>query len=182
MSAVWDANYKGVWHLPNGTSLSLLDSTSNANDLSNQGSATAAAGKINGAVALDGSSQFLNKTAALVTAAPLTIEAWVYPTNVSAANAIPVAIGDSGSYTGWYLNVASGVVSFNTAQSESYGASVGGSLSNNIWAHIAGGKRLGQLKICIHQWLSGNRGHDQFNPLSREPEPYERWKLGTWGY
>ncbi len=28
----WDTSYKGIWHLPNGSSLSALDSTSNANN------------------------------------------------------------------------------------------------------------------------------------------------------
>src|SRR5207253_1760619 len=31
-TAVWDANYKGVWHFTNGTTLSATDSTSNANN------------------------------------------------------------------------------------------------------------------------------------------------------
>src|SRR5206468_3593643 len=30
-TAVWDSNYKGVWHLPNGTTLTANDSTSNSN-------------------------------------------------------------------------------------------------------------------------------------------------------
>src|SRR5579863_4651657 len=30
--AVWDSNYAGVWHLPNGSTLSASDSTSNANN------------------------------------------------------------------------------------------------------------------------------------------------------
>src|SRR3989344_5835860 len=31
-TGTWDANFKGVWHLPNGTTLSATDSTSNANN------------------------------------------------------------------------------------------------------------------------------------------------------
>lgn len=30
VTGVWDSNFKGVWHLPNGTALTALDSTSNA--------------------------------------------------------------------------------------------------------------------------------------------------------
>jgi hypothetical protein len=39
-SGVWDSNYKGVWHLPNGTTLTANDSTSNINN----GTLTNAAG------------------------------------------------------------------------------------------------------------------------------------------
>ena len=51
----WDANFKGVWHLPNGTSLTANDSTSNANNFTTIGSgATATSGKS------DGAASFLN--------------------------------------------------------------------------------------------------------------------------
>src|SRR5262249_60924718 len=47
-SGVWDANYKGVWHLPNGSTLTAADSTANSNNgtITN---ATASAGQIDGA-------------------------------------------------------------------------------------------------------------------------------------
>lgn len=34
-AAVWDSSYKGVWHLPNGTTLTVGDSTGNGNHLTN---------------------------------------------------------------------------------------------------------------------------------------------------
>src|SRR4051812_9190938 len=46
--AVWNTNYKGVWHFPNGSTLSLADSTG-ASAATNIG-ATAAAGTLGGAV------------------------------------------------------------------------------------------------------------------------------------
>jgi hypothetical protein len=42
-TGVWDANYKGIWHLSNGTTLNASDSTTNANN-----------GTISGAVATAG--------------------------------------------------------------------------------------------------------------------------------
>src|ERR1035441_8666497 len=36
-SAVWDTNYKGVWHLPDGTTLNLNDSTVTGNNGINNG-------------------------------------------------------------------------------------------------------------------------------------------------
>jgi Concanavalin A-like lectin/glucanases superfamily len=45
----WDTYFKAVWHWPNGTTLSLADSTTNGNDGTNSG-ATAATGEIDGGV------------------------------------------------------------------------------------------------------------------------------------
>ena len=47
-TGVWDTNFKGVWHLPDGSTLSTSDSTSNTNNLTN-GSTAAGSGRIDGA-------------------------------------------------------------------------------------------------------------------------------------
>ena len=44
-TATWDSNYKSVWHLPNGSNLSLGDSTSNSLTLTNN-NVTATSGNI----------------------------------------------------------------------------------------------------------------------------------------
>jgi hypothetical protein len=78
---VWDANFLGVWHLGNGTSLSLSDSTTNANTLVNTGSVGATSGQINGAAGVfNGTSQGLSTTnnIDLTGANPLiTLQMWV---------------------------------------------------------------------------------------------------------
>ncbi len=86
--AVWDTNYFIVQHLPNGSTLTLNDSTSNANNLTNNGG-TAGAGKIDGCITLNGSSQFANKSSA--TGAPTgnaarTFSCWLNPSSISNAN------------------------------------------------------------------------------------------------
>lgn len=50
-TGVWDSNYKGVWHMPNGTTLTANDATSNANNGTIYG-ATAGTGQIDGGGAL----------------------------------------------------------------------------------------------------------------------------------
>lgn len=47
-NGVWDSNYLGVWHLPNGTTLSANDSTSNGHDGTLGSSTTPTAGQIDG--------------------------------------------------------------------------------------------------------------------------------------
>ena len=46
VGSVWDANFKGVWHLPNGTTLVGNDSTSNGNNAKGLNGTGATSGKI----------------------------------------------------------------------------------------------------------------------------------------
>jgi hypothetical protein len=57
-SGVWTSNHQGVWHLENGTTLSVADSTGNGNNGSNSG-AVAAAGNIDGGAGFNGSSSYI---------------------------------------------------------------------------------------------------------------------------
>ena len=57
-TGVWDSNYKGVWHLSNGSTLTTNDSTSNGNTGTNHG-ASAATGQIDGAASFNSSSQYI---------------------------------------------------------------------------------------------------------------------------
>lgn len=56
-AGVWDANFKAVWHVPNGSVLNLDDSTTNHN-LTNK-DATATTGKVDGGVSFDGNAQYV---------------------------------------------------------------------------------------------------------------------------
>ncbi len=75
----WDTNYKGVWHFGDGTTLSLTDSTGNANNGTNH-SATACPGQITGAVCFaSGAGQFVDfgNNSSLEITGKITVEAWV---------------------------------------------------------------------------------------------------------
>ncbi len=58
-TGTWDSNFKGVWHMGNGTTLSAADSTANGNNGTVGGSPTAITGQISGAVNFSGSSDRL---------------------------------------------------------------------------------------------------------------------------
>lgn len=78
-TSVWDANFKSVWHLPNGTSLSGTDSTSGAHTMTATG-ATATAGTVDGAAAFSGSSQYMQSGAYSLGGADVnkvTFSAWI---------------------------------------------------------------------------------------------------------
>ena len=77
VSAVWDTNYKGVYHLSTSVS-SIVDSTTSANTMSPINTPTNVAGQVNGAVGfVTASTQWATaNSSAAVTTFPLTIEGW----------------------------------------------------------------------------------------------------------
>ncbi len=77
-TGVWDSNFAGVWHLPNGSTLSANDSTSNADNGAITG-ATAGPGVINGAASFDGNSSRISHTnaTALQFSGNFTIAFWL---------------------------------------------------------------------------------------------------------
>ncbi len=78
-TSVWDSNYKGVWHLPNGSTLTALDSTTNANNGTLTNTPTAVAGKVDGAAHFTRTSdQYINagNGSSLQITGNLTMEAW----------------------------------------------------------------------------------------------------------
>src|SRR6266550_5552271 len=88
-TAVWDANYKGVWHLPNGSSLTANDSTSNG--INGTITSTAAgAGQIDGSGSFDGTSSKIDmgNASALDGMTALTISVWIKPNSLTGANRI----------------------------------------------------------------------------------------------
>ncbi|MFA5810144.1 MAG: LamG-like jellyroll fold domain-containing protein, partial [Thermoleophilia bacterium] len=88
-SSVWDAGYKGVWHLKEtatSTAKYILDSTVNLNNGSSSGTlfpTPTSTGQMSGAQSFDGSDAIFLGTALDIPALPLSISAWVNPTNYS---------------------------------------------------------------------------------------------------
>ncbi len=92
-SGVWDSNYQGVWHLANGTSLSVADSTAKGNNGSNSG-AVAGVGNIDGGAVFNGSSSY-------VTIPPASYVG--YPTTGSTTSFLQTT-------EVWFKSAASGVI------------------------------------------------------------------------
>ena len=88
--ATWDNNYAGVWHLPDGTTLSAGDSTLNSNTGTIIG-ATAATGQIGGAAAFDGSTGLItvsNNSSIDVASGDFTASVWFYANSYSGFNTV----------------------------------------------------------------------------------------------
>jgi hypothetical protein len=99
-TSVWDSNFKAVYALGDGTTLSLADSTVNANTLTNVNTVTATGGVTGGmgAASFNGTTQSLDLLSAPVTAEPLTLEAVYNPTDGTTTAGV-VALNNSTSAT-----------------------------------------------------------------------------------
>ena len=76
---VWDSNFEGVWHLPNGSTLSANDSTANGNNAAALNGTGAGSGEIGGAASLNGTSNFIEvlNSSSLNGWTQQTISAWI---------------------------------------------------------------------------------------------------------
>jgi biopolymer transport protein ExbB len=136
---VWDANFKAVYHFGDGSAVTLTDSTSNGNTLTNNGS-TATTDSADGALAA-ATNKGADATTAPVTAMPLTIEATFNPSDTTSTGSI-ISIDLSTQASGVYeltkrpsstmrLSVGTGAAAINLDSSTSaYAASA--------WNYCAG--------------------------------------------
>jgi hypothetical protein len=93
-TSVWDSNYKGVWHLPNGTALSANDSTSGSHNATTN-TMTAGAGLIDGGAVNNGTQKIVTDTiSGTRSVAHLTVSVWVKP---SAVTNLDTFMADCGS-------------------------------------------------------------------------------------
>ncbi|MFH0804054.1 MAG: DUF2341 domain-containing protein, partial [Candidatus Zambryskibacteria bacterium] len=149
---VWDANFKGVWHMPDGTTLSALDSTSNNIDGVNSG-VTAIAGEADGGANFNSSSDRISFGAGVPAALALsngTIYLWA-KANALGTSQYMVSKDNVGSNTGdgaFYLAAPSNKYTFylqsgaSTYQVWADNATSAGSWNQLAFTFGSGGMRL----------------------------------------
>lgn len=147
-SSVWDSNFKSVYHLPDGSTLSANDSTSNANNGTVSG-ASATTGKIKGGASFNGSSNSIAiGSASGVTdiTSNITISAWINPASLPSTNGFAYIVGkgydgNPEQYALRLSNEGAQRVTFTTYTGGiTYGATWthGGSITTGTWYHIVG--------------------------------------------
>jgi len=139
---VWDANYKGVWHLKETGTDTRVDSTSNANNGTPYNGVAEVEGKVDGAQSFDGSDDYIYR--ATFSGTPqsyMTIEAWI-KTASTAGEYIVQINRNSSNYqnAGIFLINSDGTLTF-----WDYGSDYGfsntqestGTVNNNTWRYVS---------------------------------------------
>lgn len=115
-TGTWDSNFQGVWHLPNGSTLSALDST-NRRVNGTITTPTATTGKVDGAALFNATTDFIGlSTTTLTSGTPLTIEWWENGTSNINTFVSRFALQVSPSLTKYFIATRVGA-----AQSSNYG-------------------------------------------------------------
>ncbi len=168
-NGVWDSSYQGVWHLPNGTTLTANDSTSNDGNGTLSNSPSAATGQMDGAASFNGSNDItVNKQYGLTTA--VTASAWV---NFSSLNGWQDILGqDTSSWGGgnaafYFQKVVNGGdgcsrgsnvlgILFPTNNSDcSSGVYSSTGVSAGTWYYVVGTYNGSTISLYINGSLSG---------------------------
>lgn len=147
---VWDSNFKTVYHLPDGTTLTALDSTSNALNGTIGGSAAAGAAKIGGGVNLDGSNDVITTPATgdynargnmgYLAADAFTLELWYKGTDTAQNGEFGkglISWNNSNIYAGFILR--SGYVEFLRYVTSAWSHTIKSTtlVADGNWHHIA---------------------------------------------
>jgi len=85
--AAWNSNYLSVWHLPNGSSLTGTDSTTNANNGSPGNSPTAIPGQIDGGAGFTAASNQYILGSETINSSAETLNVWVYVPSIPSSTA-----------------------------------------------------------------------------------------------
>jgi RHS repeat-associated protein len=137
---VWDSNFKAVYHLANGTTLSGADSTSNGYDLTNSNSTAATSGQIDGAAIFNGTSNYLSNSSLEITAgSPITVSFWSYVPSSAVQSAVAFSIGGQDNPNRILLNApwADDYLYWDYGSWNSGGAaSIAYSSYLNSWTHV----------------------------------------------
>src|SRR3989442_2718569 len=172
-TAVWDTNYKGVYHLPNGTTLSATDSSSNANNgtISN---ATATLGQMDGAASFNGSNaQIVVGLVSLST--PMTVSLWLKETQRTDGGGNPaygnmIFFGNVG-----YLEASSNNGLLYFAGAAASWTSTGYTIPLNTWTRLEFVSTSSTLMVYANGSQVYSTSSDHFSNLN------SYFDLATWG-
>lgn len=157
-AGLWGSSVKGVYHLGNGSTLSVADGSGNAHNGTNN-SATATAGKVDGGAALSGSSQYITLPSTAdwnFGTGDFTLSCWFFVDVVSAG--YQMLIGkDTDTNRQWTFGVNTGATGeTNAVQFGSFGGvniAVGtnnNSISDDTWYFVCVTRTSGTLQIFLN--------------------------------
>lgn len=162
-TAVWDSNFKAVWHLPNGTTLTGGDSTSNGLTGTLTNTPTASTGQVDGSANfVSGSSQYITRSNISNASNNFSITLWA---NTSANNGTTQALFNNGgtNANGYVLRkTGAGVINFDFSFVANL--SSGATLATGTWTSIAVVRNSGTTQIYVNGVAAG--GTSSSNPNS----------------
>lgn len=153
--SAYDASLQAgaVWHFPDGSGLSLSDSSGGANTLTGHGGYAAASGHIDGGVSIDGAagSYLSNASFGNYTSGAFTLSTWVKCNSLSAD--CPLFFKGQYQTYGYYTDIApDGTVVLITNQSGAHQVSTtnAGAITTGMWFRVSFVRSGASVKIYIN--------------------------------
>lgn len=137
-TSTFSNSFSSVYHLKDGTTLSLADSSGNSRTLTNHATATAATGQIDGGVGLaSSSSQYLDNGSTTVVT-QFTFSAWIKGTSFPNAYNTVIDMHNAGVYKDIYVKSNGKIAMFLLASGDvSFDGTGTTTLSTGTWYHLA---------------------------------------------
>jgi hypothetical protein len=160
--AAWSANYAAIYHLPDGSTLNLNDSTAAAVNGTNAG-ATATSAQVDGGASFDGASGYVSLPSA---AAPtgnshLTLQAWINSSDLTNNHwMIGVGVGGSNDQSAFIITFGDGTIKFGA-----WGANFFSTHNwlDGTWHHVASVYDGATFKIYVDGALDGTGTYSTLN-------------------
>ena len=107
---VWDANYKGVWHLKEATGATNADSTANGNYCTPTNAPVQTNAIIDGGLRFNGTNQYLGRSVPPTTVqSNWTLQAWINPSTTNQASGMVAYNGTDGAGYGFGIGDGTGL-------------------------------------------------------------------------
>jgi hypothetical protein len=163
-AAVWDSNYKGVWHLkenPSGTAPQMKDSTSYGNNGTSYGSMTSGdqvAGKIGSGldVEIDDYIGTANNGSTLNVGQAFTLEAWVKRDTTGPKTVMAKKYGSAYSFKLSFTS--SDVLRLDVYNGNSYNNVQGSTITDTNWHYVGAYSNGTSLKLITDGVVHSNTG------------------------
>ncbi|MDO8469698.1 MAG: DUF2341 domain-containing protein [bacterium] len=190
-TGVWDTNYKGVWHLPNGTTLTASDSTSNANNGTLQSAPTATSGQIDGSGSFtSASSQYISTANSLASSQDFTISTWFKTSTAGGTRIIGFESGQTGTTSSNYdrhiYMGTDGKIRFGWWSGAANIVSSTATLTDGLWHHAVGTHTAGNVGTLyidgVSQGTGGNTAQDYNGYWRIGSYKLNSWAAGADGY
>jgi hypothetical protein len=149
VSGTWSNGFGGVWHTPDGTTLSANDSTSNNNDGTINGP-TATTGKIDGGASIATNQYIAVSSAASINIPTGTWETWFNTNTLASGDYARLFYKDAGGTRAFEVYIRNGQLYTEIFANNHYSTNTTTTISTGTWYHVAGTYDGDVLRIYLN--------------------------------
>jgi len=154
-TAVWDSNYKGVWHMSEATGINNNDSTINANIGTPTNGPTQSTGKISGSLNFDGSNDYVSLSQLPISGSTsFSVFSWV-KTSATGARRQVFSFGSLATNQGmWFFVNSNNKIQMDLSNAGGPSSSL--TVTDGNWHYVGVVNNSGTIQIYVDGLASGS--------------------------